>query len=567
MRKKLVTVLVIIVLILALGIAGTVGFLWYRDNHIFVEGSAYSIHAESLDLREEEISFAHYDSVHAQLPNCEILWMVPFQGAKLSSDTQSMTLKTLSWEDMALLAYFPGLQSVQAEFDDYELLEELQAAWPALTVKYQVDLGGKAYAPDTGELVLENGDYDLETLTQNLKHLPNVTAVTLKKPDMTLEQLEELRTAYESIEFHCTVEILGQEYDMETTELDLSAMTSGDVEDISGKLAMLPGLASVELANAEGVSQLSKEDVKLLQTAAPHAVFHYTFDFFGMQLSTSDEEVVIKNTRIGDENEAELRLALDLLPNCKRFVLDNCHFSDEVMAQVREDYRDRTKVVWRVWFGDGGSSLTDAQIVRAVYGLVDDNCHDLVYLEDARYMDIGHNEWLDGCDFVAGMKSLEYVIVSGAPIKSLEPFRNCKNLKFLEIAFCEYLTDASALAECTSLEMLNISNTHIVDLSPLDDLPSLTTLVARRWVSDEIGAGNSRVPVEEQERFIEANPDCQAFFSDKKNPYGEGWRYTEDGKDYLPYYALIRRVFRYDKDPNIPNQVGWYLKNEEEEPA
>ena len=171
-------------------------------------------------------------------------------------------------------------------------------------------------------------------------------------------------------------------------------------------------------------------------------------------------------------------------------------------------------------------------------------------------MDLVHNEWLDACDFVAGMPNLEYLIISGAPIKSLEPFRNCKKLKFLEIAFCEYIEDLSPLADCVSLEMLNISNTHAIDLSPLDELP-LTHLCARIYPS-----GNCRVPQEEQDRFIAQHPDCWSSFTGKQ-PYGAGWRYTEDEKDYLDYYKLLRKVFRYELDPNIPNHVGWYLKDEE----
>ena len=42
------------------GAAGAVGFLWYRDNHVFVEGTAYPIDSRQLDLREEDISFEHY---------------------------------------------------------------------------------------------------------------------------------------------------------------------------------------------------------------------------------------------------------------------------------------------------------------------------------------------------------------------------------------------------------------------------------------------------------------------------------------------------------------------------
>ena len=72
MKKTVVTVLVVVVLVLALLAAGVVGFMWYRDTHIFVDGTAYPIDAQSLDLREEDISVVHYDAIHSQLPNCEI---------------------------------------------------------------------------------------------------------------------------------------------------------------------------------------------------------------------------------------------------------------------------------------------------------------------------------------------------------------------------------------------------------------------------------------------------------------------------------------------------------------
>ncbi len=314
---------------------------------------------------------------------------------------------------------------------------------------------------------------------------------------------------------------------------------------------MLPNLTAVELMDGAGQSKLSKEDVKTLMAAAPDAAFHYTFDFFGETLSTDDEEVKLSGKKIGDEGEAEVRAALDLLTNCKRFVLDNCQISNEVMAKIREDYRDRTKVVWRVYFGKG-SSLTDAQLMRAVGDLLDSNCSDLIYCEDVVCIDLGHNEWLTDTSFIAGMVNLEYCIISGAPIKDLTPFANCKKLKFLEIAFCEYLTDATPLAQCESLEMLNISNTHITDLTPLDDLP-LTHLCAK---VNPVGV--SRVPKEEQERFVAKHPDCWTTFTGEQ-PYGPGWRYDEDGITPLPYYQQIRDWLLYDIYPRTPNHTGWYF--------
>lgn len=556
MSKKLVTVLAVIALVLALVVAGALGFLWYRNTHVFVEGKAYSNREDSLDLRQESISIEHYDQLHALLPDCDILWNVPFQNGTVSSDCGELTIDTISDGDIELMAaYFPNLKKVDAsQCGDYAMLEKLQARLPELDVIYTVSLGGKSFAPDTTELALEEGDYDLETLTANLPHLPQVTAVTFLQTELTMEQVEKLRTDFPGITFAFTVELLGQEYGEDTTELDLSAMTSEQVEEVSQKLPMLPALEKITLTDAEGNSQLPKEDVKTLQEAVPGVVIDYSFDFFGTRLSTAEEEVHIKNVKIGDEGESEVRAALDLLPNCKRFVLENCQISNEVMAKLRDDYRDRTKVVWRVSFGKG-SSLTDAQILRAVYDLVDTNCANLTYLEDVRFMDIGHNEFLRESSFISGMKSLEYVIISGSMISDLKPFANCKNLKVLEAAFCEYIYSAEGLEQCESLERLNISYTHITDLSPLDNL-NLVNLCA-------MYESKSRVPVEEQERFKALKPDCKMTFVGSQ-PYGSAWRY-DDNNDPLEWYTTIRKVFRYDIFPATPNHVGWYLDGEDEE--
>ena len=553
MSKKVVVVLAVIALVLALVVAGAVGFLWYRNTHVFVEGKAYRMDAQTLDLRGESISIEHYNQLHALLPDCEILWNVPFQSGSTPSDIDSLTITDLTDEDIERMAtYFPNLKKVDArQCSNYLMLEKLLQRLPDLDVNYSVSLGAASFAPDTTELALGPEDFDLDTLTANLPHLPQLTSVVLCRTELTLEQVEALRGSFPNITFRYQVELLGQIYEEDTTELDLSAMTSGQVDEAVKKLPMLPALEKIVLTDGEGNSQLSKEDVKTLQQAAPDVVIDYSFDFFGTVLSTAEEEVHIKNVKIGDEGESEVRAALDLLPNCKRFVLENCQISNEVMAKLRDDYRDRTKVVWRVNFGKG-SSLTDAQILRAVYDLVDTNCANLTYLEDVRFMDIGHNEFLKESSFISGMKSLEYVIISGSMISDLKPFANCKNLKVLEAAFCEYIYSAEGLESCENLERLNISYTHITDLSPLDNL-NLVNLCA-------MYEGKSRVPQEEQERFQALKPDCKMTFVGSQ-PYGSAWRY-DDNNDPLEWYSTIRKVFRYDIFPATPNHVGWYLADE-----
>ena len=559
MKKTLVTILVVLLVVAALGVAAFLGFTWYRDNHVFVDGDAYEITATSLDLTGEDISVAYYDELREKLPNCEITWVVPFQGQRMHNTVQNITVSALTMEDVEFLAtYFPRLETVDAVTStDYDVLEILQAKLPDVKVIYRVSLGGTSCEPDVTELVLSEGEYDWGTMTDNLIHLPNLKQLTLQKVACPLEQVQSLREAYPNVEITATTEVCGQEYDLDTTtELDLSGIAGSDIPEVVEQIKKLPNLVYVNLTPENGIGALSLEDVKNLMEAVPEVTFSFAFDFYGTTLTTADEEVHIKNTKIGDEGEQTIRSALDLLKNCKRFVLESCGVSNEVMAQLREDYRDRTKIVWRVSYGKG-STMTDAVVIRAVYDLVDSNCDNLKYCEDAKYMDIGHNEWLDACEFVSGMKSLEYVIISGAPIKSLEPFRNCKNLKMLEAAFCEYLTDVSPLADCKNLQMLNISNTHIADLSPLDDLP-LTHLTVRTNPS-----GKCRLSQEEQDRVTAQHPNCWISYSGAQ-PYGVGWRYDEDEITPLDHYKVVRVVFRLAQDPNIPNHVGWYLKDEEQ---
>ena len=568
MKKTLVTILIVVLLLLALGAAGFIGFNWYRDNHVFVDGDVYEITVQSLDLTGEDISVAYYEELRSKLPDCAVRWMVPFHGGKYANDTESLTVSELTLEDVEFIArYFPNLKTLDAtQCDAYDVLEVADATLTDCELTYYVYLGHPSHHPHYqseyvqmgfGELLAGEPDYDFDQLMQNLVYLPELKQLKLENVVYSPEQVEILRAAYPEVEIQATVEVFGQQYDMQTTALDLSGMTGEDAAVVVDQLKKLPNLTDVNLTPENGIGALSLEDVKMLMEAVPAVTFDFTFDFYGTNLSTADEEVHIKNAKIGEEGVPNVRNALDLLKNCKRFVLENCGVSNETMAQLREDYRDRTKIVWRVSYGKG-STLTDAEVIRAVYDLVDTNCNNLVYCEDAKYMDIGHNEWLDACDFVSGMKSLEYVVISGAPIKSLEPFRNCKNLKLLEAAFCEYITDVSPLADCTNLQMLNISNTHVEDLSPLDDLP-LTHLTVRTNPS-----GKCRLSQEEQDRVTRQHPDCWISFSGAQ-PYGVGWRYGEDEITPLDHYNVVRVVFRLDDYPATPNHVGWYLKDAERE--
>lgn len=553
MRKVLIVAIVVLSLILA----GLVGFIWYDTTHFYVEGQAYAKYAKELDLREEEISFDHYLAVRSQLPNCTILWNVPFQNNRYPSDSVQLAVNSLQPEDVDVLAsYFPALKRIEAEnCRDYALLEELVSRLPGVAVNYKVDLGGVTQLHwETTDVSLNDASaYSFDALMENLVYLPLLKTIRFQDATFTPEEMAQLQETYPDIAMSFSAEILGKEYDVNTKSMDLSALTPDQVDAVAAKLGVLTSLEDVELMQSSGTTRLALADVKKLVDAAPNVQFHYIFDFYGITVATTDEEVTIKNIQVEDDNfEANLRSALDVMSGCKRFVLDAKgqydkmwkKISNEALAQIREDYRDKLNFVWRVYFGENGSSLTDAQVLRAVYGVTDDNSKAMIYCENVRYLDLGHNEFLDYMDFLSGMKELEVAILSGAPLKDLTPIKECKNLKFLEIANCMYIPDISPLKECTQLEMLNISFTTFTDMSVLNDLNLTHLTCVRSKIEDEV-----------IEQYIADHPDCWTVYEGDQ-PYGVGWRYAENGQDHLEWYSKMVTAFKY---PNPYNNIGWYL--------
>lgn len=418
----------------------------------------------------------------------------------------------------------------------YDRIRQYQQEHPDVDVTYSVALGSRAAVSGTKNLTLRPGEYDYDTLMENLAYLDSVESLTFPDAELTMGQVAELQEKYPQVAVDYTVTLNGETVGEDTQTLDLSWAKPEQLGFLSQKLSLLPNVSHVELMSG-GKCNLTAADVSALQTALPNVIFHYTFELFGKTVSTTDERIEFVNQRIGDEGEAELRDALSLLRG-GYVLLDNCRFSNELLAQLREEYRDNAKLVWRVWFGNGGSCTTDREVIRWVYGLTDSNSHDLVYCEDARFCDFGHDETLTDCSFVAGMPNLEAIILSGSSIRDLSAFAGCKKLEFLEIAYCGYVEDISPLAQCESLKRLNIGFTKVSDLSPLDDLP-MEAMVAM----------STKTSGEERARFQEKHPECLTNYTDD-GPYGYPWRYVDNGVTFNEYYLKLKDAFHY---PNTSN--------------
>ena len=457
-------------------------------------------------------------------------------GSTLAQELESVEQLALVAEakDLWDLLDYPNLKSVNLSGSTcYAAILDFIDKNPQLQVTYSVDMGGTWISSMESVATLESGKFDCDTLLENLQYLPHLTSLAFPETDLTATQVASIQERYPELTVRCSVNILGTLYDADTSRIDLSAMTSGQMDEVIPKLGLLGNLTDVELMKGDE-SRLSLADVARLQDCAPGTTFHYAFKLFGQTLSTTDEEVSFVDYSIGNEGEDEIRAALSVLDNCKRFLLEDCGIDNEVLASIREDFRGQTKVVWRIYFGKY-TALTDQETIRAVYNVFDTTCHDLKYCEDVKYMDIGHNDTLTDLSFVGYMPNLEVLIASGCAATELPGFENCKKLTWLELANCHKLKDISSLEGCESLRFLNLSYTKVTNYMPLDGLPL-----------ERFCCLSAKASVEEQNTFLAIHPDCLTRFYGSQ-PYGYGWRYDDNGLTFNAYYRdVVRKAFNYD---------------------
>lgn len=436
-------------------------------------------------------------------------------------------------DTIALLEDYPALRSADLSGSTcYEAIFQFMKDHPKVAVTYTVNLGTVTVSEDETSVILDPGACDYETLVTNLRYLPKMTRIQLPRTLYTAQELAALEGLFPQITWDYSVILLGQELTKQTESVNLSVLTSERVAETAAMLANFPNLTQAELMDSYGQCGLTKEEIGLLMDAVPHVRFHYVFDLFGKTVSTEDTRIEYVEVPIGNEGEGAIREALTVLRSCEYLLLEDCGIDSDVLARIREDFRDRIQVVWRVRFGENKvhSYLTDTDTVRAVFGVTDSTCGELAYCESVKYLDLRQNGELHDLSFIASMPELEICVLSGCPVETLAPFAASEKLTFLELAHCGQLTDISALAGCTALEHLNLSYTQVTEVNALRELPL-----------KQFCAVVSQIPFSEQTALAELMPECDFRF-DGTQAYGTGWYYTKSGIK-TEIYAKLLEVF------------------------
>lgn len=201
---------------------------------------------ECLDLRDTGLTEEEYLHLCQILPDCRILWSVPFQNGYLGMDDTTVTVTQLSAEDVGQLDYLEQLETVNAQgCRDYEVLMALKEARPDLEIHYTVSIGGEEYPETTQELIIENADAD--ELTAALPYLPALTSVTFTGTAPENEQIYVWMTAYPNVQFVWNFQVCGVAVSSMDTQLILSGIEMESVEAVESSLKYFYDLQKVEM--------------------------------------------------------------------------------------------------------------------------------------------------------------------------------------------------------------------------------------------------------------------------------------------------------------------------------
>jgi len=514
-KKGLIIALVVVILLLG-GICG--GMLWFLDANLFVGGMILPRNAEFLNLRGKAVSVEDYDTICAELPNCEIYWDVPFQNGTYPENTTSISVKTLSQADVERLDYLPQLKSVNADgCTDYEQILALQQRRPEVAVSYTVTVDGTAYHKDAAEITVTHVTDSEMTL---LQYLPELTAVNAENCT-DYPALLRLHQNHPEYEVHYIIPIAGEEYDETTTELSFK---DPDINELVHMLQYLTNLETVSISEPT----CEPAAIIALDEAYPEIDITWEKKAFGKTVTSKDTEIDLSGMNVEFE---DIKTKLAYFPALEKVIMVDCGYDNETMAAFREEMRPEYKVVWAVTV-TGIKVRTDETVFHSsAHGkaMIDEQTYDLYYCEDMIVVDVGHS-MIKYIPWVEGMPNLKYLILADNWLKDITPISSCKNLIYLELFINQHLKDVSPLLGCTSLQDLSVSDSYI-DPEPLAQMTWLDNL----WINN--------VPLTSEQRSLlsESLPDTHIEF-DAWFTTGNGWRQLQNYFDMrdimgLPYNA------------------------------
>ena len=212
---------------------------------------------ESLNLRDTGITIEQYEDLQAALPECEILWSVPFQDGYVDNDVTELNLVALSEADLDILPYLTELRAVSApNCRKYDELIELNRRYPDIDLSYNVEIGGKIYEGTSETIDIANPDTD--EVAEKLSFMPHVQTVNLNGDLPENDKLLKLQQAYPEITFVFDFTVFGIPVNTMDEFIDLSGIQVGSTEAVDAIIPHFYNLSQIDMVGC-GISNDSMD--------------------------------------------------------------------------------------------------------------------------------------------------------------------------------------------------------------------------------------------------------------------------------------------------------------------
>lgn len=537
----------LLILLIAAALTGFAlgGLQLYRKHYVNLDGVSYPIDTQvldlsgrplgnpdaltrfpelrSVDLRRSGVSPETYDRLRELLPDCDLVWELPFQERFLPTNTHDLTVSHLTREEAALLDYLPRLTVVQAwDCRDYEALRFLQQRRPECKVLYYVELGGSLYDCDTQTLALTNITDPVEL--DRLTYLPRLRSVELSGRLADAAELLSLRQRLPGVTVDWTLTLDGKALPCSLTELDLSGRENLTAAFLGKTIRYFPQLTTLRL----GATDLPEEALLALERGTPGLTVVWDMDLFSATISRDATEVDLSGIPIPDPAALEARLSR--MPNLRRVILCDCGLSNPQMEELASR-NPSVRFVWNIHIG-GIELRTDAVYFspnKYFIEITDADMAMLRYLPDLVSLDIGHQRGVTNCDWASFVPKLQYLVIADTGITDISPLAELQELVFLEL-FMSPIRDYRPLLSCRKLEDLNLGYTY-GSHEPILEM----TWLKRLWWPGNMKKLNWSV----RNQLRQTLPNVKMNFTAGSST-GEGWR---NGQRYYEMRDLMGMAY------------------------
>lgn len=510
-NKGMIGTILATILVITLAVILAVSYFLLK-NYVILGGQLFPKNQETLDLRNQAITAAEYETLGWKIPRTNIIWSVPMAGNYFDSSSTEITVTRFSDGDVGCLRYFPNLKTVDAgSCTDYAALKKAYLEYPNITFRYQIPVAGTLYDPDTTTVTVSSLS---QADVSNLENMPCLTEVDGRscKEFTLMQQLEQSHPQWR-VEY--LQAIGGTPFSADDVELEV---TGAAYAELNVGLAAMPKLQTLTIHDPDATGA----ELQQLRAEYPSVSIHWDVSFFGKTFRDDAAEVDISNAPISGIDQA--KEIADRFPQLQKLIVDSGSIDNEEMAAYREEVRSQYKVVWTVVFTSNCKSRTDETkfmpIDQGEYYFKEEHVAPLRYCEDMVCIDLGHST-IKTIDFVSYMPHLKYLILAWTQVQHIDPIENCKELIYLEIDHC-IIRDYTPLLGCTALQDINISDAQAdASIEPIKQMTWLKNL----WVGERSAY--------DQYALIDALPDTNVVISNPSTASGHGWR-------NLPNYYAMR---------------------------